>query len=244
MSRAHYDSHQNAVDDPGYRRFLARLAVPLLERLAPGSRVLDYGRGPGPALARMLGEAGHDVRLYDPLIGRTPPCSRRPTMRSPAARWRSISGTDGGVRPASRTVAAGRAARDHDLLQTDDASFADWHYRRDPTHVAFYREATLRHVAASWASRSRCRGRTWPSCRSRRALDHGPARARFAAVLDIVQASGARTVLDLGCGDGALLLRLAEAPCIGRLVGIDQAPGALRPCSRSSTPCRPRSPPR
>ncbi len=51
--------------------------------------------------------------------------------------------------------------------------------------------------------------------------------ARFAAVLEIVLASGARTVLDLGCGDGGLLLRLAEAPAIERLVGIDKSPDAL-----------------
>ena len=25
----------------------------------------------------------------------------------------------------------------------DDAAFADWHYRRDPTHVVFYRAETL-----------------------------------------------------------------------------------------------------
>jgi len=32
-------------------------------------------------------------------------------------------------------------------FQTDDARFADWHYRRDPTHVVFYRDVTLRHIA-------------------------------------------------------------------------------------------------
>jgi len=32
-------------------------------------------------------------------------------------------------------------------FQTDDARFANWHYRRDPTHVVFYREATFRHIA-------------------------------------------------------------------------------------------------
>ncbi|NIP73974.1 MAG: class I SAM-dependent methyltransferase, partial [Gammaproteobacteria bacterium] len=32
-------------------------------------------------------------------------------------------------------------------FQTDDDRFANWHYRRDPTHVVFYREATLRWVA-------------------------------------------------------------------------------------------------
>ena len=32
-------------------------------------------------------------------------------------------------------------------FQTDDAAFANWYYRRDPTHVVFYREATLRYLA-------------------------------------------------------------------------------------------------
>jgi hypothetical protein len=33
-------------------------------------------------------------------------------------------------------------------FQTDDSRFAHWHYRRDPTHVVFYREETLRFLAA------------------------------------------------------------------------------------------------
>ncbi|MEM0955075.1 MAG: hypothetical protein AAGI24_13115, partial [Pseudomonadota bacterium] len=57
--RAEYLLHENAVDDPGYRRFLSRLAVPLLARLPAESEGLDFGCGPGPALAAMLREAGH-----------------------------------------------------------------------------------------------------------------------------------------------------------------------------------------
>ena len=33
------------------------------------------------------------------------------------------------------------------LLQDDDAAFATWHYRRDPTHVVFYREETFSWLA-------------------------------------------------------------------------------------------------
>ena len=33
------------------------------------------------------------------------------------------------------------------IFQTDDARFAGWHYRRDPTHVVFYRESTLAFIA-------------------------------------------------------------------------------------------------
>ena len=36
-----------------------------------------------------------------------------------------------------------------------------------------------------------------------------------------VRACGARSVLDLGCGDGDLLVRLAVAPGIERIVGLD-----------------------
>lgn len=34
-------------------------------------------------------------------------------------------------------------------FQTDDAAFANWHYRRDPTHVVFYREKTFQTIAQS-----------------------------------------------------------------------------------------------
>ena len=44
---------------------------------------------------------------------------------------------------------------------------------------------------------------------------------RLQAALDVVLASGARSVLDLGCGDGDLFVRLAAQPGITRLVGVD-----------------------
>lgn len=50
---------------------------------------------------------------------------------------------------------------------------------------------------------------------------------RLEAVHGAVRASGARTVLDLGCGDGDLLSRLAGDPGIERIVGVELSPGAL-----------------
>ena len=63
--KAIYDQHENHPADVGYRRFLMRLTQPLLQRLPPQSTGLDFGCGPGPALAAMLREAGHSVALYD-----------------------------------------------------------------------------------------------------------------------------------------------------------------------------------
>ena len=63
--KAEYDLHRNNIDDAGYRGFLSRLMQPLLERLSPSASGLDFGCGPGPALAHMLREAGFEMAVYD-----------------------------------------------------------------------------------------------------------------------------------------------------------------------------------
>jgi 3' terminal RNA ribose 2'-O-methyltransferase Hen1 len=50
---------------------------------------------------------------------------------------------------------------------------------------------------------------------------------RLAAVHGALRAVGARSVLDLGCGDGDLLVPLAGDPGMARLVGLDVSAAAL-----------------
>ncbi|WP_375258455.1 class I SAM-dependent methyltransferase [Citreimonas sp.] len=149
--RAHYLHHENDVHDPRYRRFLSKLADPLLARLAPGARGLDYGCGPGPALAAMLREAGHAVALYDPAFA--------PDPAPLATSYDFVTCTEVAEhfhRPADEFARLRALVRPGGWLavmtcfQTDDARFADWHYRKDPTHVVFYREETFRHLARAW----------------------------------------------------------------------------------------------
>lgn len=148
---AHYRLHRNDPGDLDYRRFLGRLAEPLLARLSPGARGLDYGCGPGPALAAMLHEAGHPMAVYDPFFA--------PDESVLRGHYDFITCTEvieHFHRPAREfacldaLLAPGGWLGLMTEFQTDDARFARWHYRRDPTHVVFYREATLRHLAAHW----------------------------------------------------------------------------------------------
>jgi len=145
---AHYRLHNNDVNDTGYRSFLARLAEPLLQRLQSGQRGLDYGCGPGPALAQMLRAAGHDVAVFDPLFANEPELLQQQYefitctetvehFHHPATEFQRLIGMlhPGGWLALMTT------------LQNNDEHFADWYYRRDPTHVCFYRQETMRWLA-------------------------------------------------------------------------------------------------
>ena len=154
QERAYYALHENHPNDPGYRHFLSRLATPLLAALPPESRGLDYGCGPGSALAAMLQEAGHQVTLYDPFFHPNPQaltdgydfitCSEVVEhFHHPAEQFARL---DALLKPGGILAIM-------TCFQTDDERFANWHYRRDPTHVVFYREETFHHLAQQFGWR-------------------------------------------------------------------------------------------
>lgn len=152
--RAEYALHCNAIDDPGYRRWLSALSEPLLERLPPDSCGLDYGCGPGPALAAMLRAAGHRVALYDPLF--------QPEVRVLGQRYDFVTCTEVAehfhqpAREFERLDALLRPGGWLGLMTGflgDGVDFERWHYRRDPTHVLFYRPATFAWLARRHAWR-------------------------------------------------------------------------------------------
>jgi hypothetical protein len=146
--RRHYETHENDPEDPRYRAFLDRLALPLAGRLAPGAEGLDYGSGPGPALARMLSERGFPTAVYDPLfapdesvLGRTydfVTCTETAEhFFRPGEEFRRLGGL---LRPGGWLGVMTEVV--------DEARpFADWRYARDPTHVCFYRAETLAWIA-------------------------------------------------------------------------------------------------
>ncbi len=152
--KAEYDRHQNPTDDPGYRRFLSRLFRPLQARLAPGSRGLDFGAGPGPALAAMLRAAGHDVAIYDPFYA--------PDQAVLDARYDFITASEVVEhlrRPGPDLDRLYRLLTPGGLLSImtkrviDRERFARWHYIRDPTHVCFYSRSTFTWLADRWSAR-------------------------------------------------------------------------------------------
>lgn len=143
-----YLLHENDPDDPRYRKFLSKVCAPLLNRLPPRCVGLDFGCGPGPALAKMLNEAGHDMHLYDPFFAPDPAALKRSYdfitctevaehLHHPAAAFASLD----------KLLQPGGWLAVMTSFQTDDARFGNWHYRQEPSHVVFYRGETFRHLA-------------------------------------------------------------------------------------------------
>jgi hypothetical protein len=147
--KAEYDLHENHVDDPGYRQFLARLADPLCQRLENSSNGLDFGCGPGPALAQILSEKGHQVALYDPFYRADPACLNKEYdfvtatevvehLHDPAFELERLWSL---LRPGAWLGVMTK-------LVVDQQAFANWHYKNDPTHVCFFSRETW----SWWAS--------------------------------------------------------------------------------------------
>lgn len=148
-----YDLHENAVDDPGYRRFLARLWEPMCDRLSPHSQGLDFGCGPAPALAVMFREIGHTMNVYDSFYAPDP------------EQWQQsydfISASEVVEHlhyPRQELDRLWSCLRPQGVLGImtkrvlDQAAFARWHYITDPTHVCFFSTPTFQWLAHHWCA--------------------------------------------------------------------------------------------
>jgi len=146
--QARYLLHQNNPDDPGYRRFLEKLALPVAARLTVPSKGLDYGCGPTPLLARIMEEHGHTMAVYDPYFARNPAvlsdtydfitCSEAAEhFYKPAEEFARLAGMlrPGGILGVMTS------------LWDESIDFATWYYRKDPTHVVFYHRQSFMTLA-------------------------------------------------------------------------------------------------
>lgn len=148
-----YDLHRNDPGDAGYRRFLGRMLTALSPVLVPGSAGLDFGSGPEPVLARMFGDAGFRMALYDPFFS--------PDHSALAQQYDFITATE--------VVEHLRAPlEDLDLLwrclrpggwlgimtrhAVEQTLFSHWQYKNDRTHVCFFSPETFAWLGRRWGA--------------------------------------------------------------------------------------------
>jgi len=146
-----YDLHQNSCENAGYCAHLNRLLVPLLSCLPPGSKGLDFGSGPTPALSLMLAEAGHTVTLYDRYY------AHDPTAFDQRYDFITASEVTEHLRePGKELDRLWAGLEDSGTLAimtqflVNQSEFPRWYYKNDPTHVCFFSPPTFAWLAKQW----------------------------------------------------------------------------------------------
>lgn len=146
--QAVYDLHQNDLRDPGYRKFLSRLTLPLLKKLKPNQKGLDFGCGPGPALAEMITAAGHEMAIFDLFYHNTPEVLARPYdficatevvehLQDPHKVFHTLFSI---LKPGGCLGIMTKQV-------IDQEAFSRWHYIRDLTHICFFSPPTFEYLA-------------------------------------------------------------------------------------------------
>lgn len=146
-----YDFHQNDPADLRYRRFLSRLFLPMQERLSPNSLGLDFGSGPGPTLSLMFEEVGHRVAIYDPFYA--PESDVFNQTYDFITSSEVVEHLHNPKRELNRLwslLKPGGTLGIMTKLAISQATFANWHYKNDPTHVSFFSRETFNWLAAQW----------------------------------------------------------------------------------------------
>ena len=140
----YYQTHENISSDPAYQKFAAQLALPILDKLVPNSSGLDFGCGPDSALSAILRQHGHNMTVYDPFFF--------PEKNSLKKTYDFIVCSEAAEhfhQPAKEFKKFNSLLNENGWIgimtnfQTENARFKNWHYRRDPTHVVFYRKETF-----------------------------------------------------------------------------------------------------
>ncbi len=146
--KKHYLKHNNEINDIRYRTFLYNLIEPLKDKISVNDIGLDYGCGYAPALADILIKEGFNIELYDPFFFKNEniffrkfnfvTCSE--VVEHFFKPYEEFNKIDGLLAKNSWLAVM-------TSFMTEDYLFENWHYRRDPTHVVFYKKMTFRIIA-------------------------------------------------------------------------------------------------
>jgi 2-polyprenyl-3-methyl-5-hydroxy-6-metoxy-1,4-benzoquinol methylase len=150
QQKERYLQHENTDQNPGYVEMFENFIETCIEPFAQkGSRILDYGCGPEPVLAKLLSQKGYEVKTYDLFFDTNEIALREKYdvivlaevlehLTDPLTVLKNICEK---LNPKGVIVLM-------TLFHPNDREgFGKWWYRRDKTHVTFYTVKTVEKSA-------------------------------------------------------------------------------------------------
>jgi SAM-dependent methyltransferase len=150
-----YLEHENSIENEGYVQMFQKKISILQENFPQIKSALDFGCGYEPVLKTLLERQGIMADGYDPNFFPDLRLDKRYDLvistetfehfRNPA---KEVQGITDRVIPGGLLAIMTRfyPTGDNGLLSD---KFADWYYKRDPTHIIFYCSETFKWLAKS-----------------------------------------------------------------------------------------------
>lgn len=149
--KSRYDLHQNIPDDPNYRKFLSRIFNPIQKLIAPKSKGLDFGSGPGPTLSLMFEEAGHIMSIYDHFYANEVSVFKKQyDFITTSEVVEHLFDPKNELDRLWECLKPGGFLGIMTKLALDRQAFDSWHYKNDPTHVCYFTKQTCEWLAKKW----------------------------------------------------------------------------------------------
>jgi hypothetical protein len=145
-----YSFHQNSISDAGYVAFLNRVIEPSMQYISKGMKGLDYGCGPNPVLAQIVGERGMQCSYYDPFF--FPECKAD-------AKYDFVFATEcfeHFFSPMKEIEKICAMLNSNGILgimtelMDESTDFDNWYYKNDPTHVCFYGKESINYICQTY----------------------------------------------------------------------------------------------
>jgi len=145
--KARYLTHNNDVEDPGYRKFVSPVVQAVLNDFEAHHRGLDFGAGTGPVITHMLEDHGYQLTTYDPFfipdssaLDNTYDyivcCEVIEHFHDPHKEFKKLK---------SLLKTNGVLYLKTDLY-SEETDFENWSYKDDETHTFFYHADALRWI--------------------------------------------------------------------------------------------------
>lgn len=148
--KARYDTHNNDIENVGYQNFVSPITNAIFENHTASEKGLDFGAGPGPVIAKMLGEKGYLLSLYDPIYHNYPEllveqydyifaCEVIEHLHTPYDEFQRLRDI---LNPGGKLYCMTH-------LYDVSIDFDKWYYKNDFTHVFIYTRETIDWIATN-----------------------------------------------------------------------------------------------
>jgi SAM-dependent methyltransferase len=142
-----YEQHNNDVNDERYQQFVSPITTAVLKERASTDIGLDFGAGTGPVISKILKDNDFIIHQYDPffhknldLLKKTYDyivcCETIEHFHDPKKEFSLLKKL---LKPKAVLYCMTH-------IYNSEILFADWYYRKDPTHVFIYQKETFEWI--------------------------------------------------------------------------------------------------